>query len=88
MLVLSRKINEVIVINDMIRVTIIGTNNDNVKIGIDAPKNVAIYREEIWKSIQAENFSAVQKKSNDFSHINKKLQQLKHKNAHDEKTTK
>ncbi len=81
MLVLSRKINEVIVVNDVIRIKIISTSSDSVKVGIDAPRNVAIYREEIWKSIQAENISAAQADSQNVSQINKKLFQLKNKDT-------
>ena len=47
MLVLSRKLGETIVIDGEIRVTIVKIDRNQVRIGIEAPKEVAIYREEI-----------------------------------------
>jgi carbon storage regulator len=51
MLVLSRKIGEEIVINDNIRVTIVSVKNNQVRIGINAPPEVRVDREEIFKRI-------------------------------------
>ncbi len=47
MLVLSRKKNESIVINGCIRVTVVDTGNNTVRIGIDAPRDVEIFRSEL-----------------------------------------
>jgi carbon storage regulator len=47
MLVLSRKLGETIVIDDRIRVTVVKIDRSQIRIGIEAPKDVAIYREEI-----------------------------------------
>lgn len=55
MLVLSRKTGEKLIINDNIEITIIETHGDSVKIGINAPKNVSIYREEIFEEIRKNN---------------------------------
>lgn len=75
MLVLSRKKEEVIIINDVIRIKIVDIGNDAIKLGIDAPKNVKIYREEVWKSIQEENISAVQRGGDDVTRINREFMQ-------------
>jgi carbon storage regulator len=47
MLVLSRKLNETIIINKNIRVTVVGIRGSQVRIGIEAPPEVGIYREEL-----------------------------------------
>lgn len=58
MLVLTRKINESINIGHDIEIFIIEVKDDHVKIGIKAPKNVPVYRQEIYKAILSENESA------------------------------
>lgn len=58
MLVLTRKKGEVIKIGDDIEITIVATKGEQVKIGISAPKNVEIYRKEVYGEIIAENQKA------------------------------
>ncbi|MPM21316.1 Translational regulator CsrA [bioreactor metagenome] len=58
MLALTRKIGERIVIADNIVVTIVDVKGDNVRLAIDAPKNIKIYRGEIYDAIAAENKEA------------------------------
>jgi carbon storage regulator len=64
MLVLTRKAGESIRIGDNITITIVESDGHNVKIGIDAPRDVAVHREEVYKRILAENQQAVQKVDN------------------------
>jgi carbon storage regulator len=52
MLVLSRKINQSIMIGHEIRVVVVGVDRDQVKIGIEAPRTVTIHRSEIYEEIQ------------------------------------
>lgn len=52
MLVLSRKKNEVVNINDDIRIVIVDIRGDKVRLGIEAPKNVSVHREEVYESIK------------------------------------
>ncbi|MBL8815226.1 MAG: carbon storage regulator CsrA [Planctomyces sp.] len=52
MLVLSRKKNEKIVVADIIRICIVEIHGDKVRIGIEAPRNVTVHREEVWLGIQ------------------------------------
>jgi carbon storage regulator len=58
MLILSRKINEKVMIGDDITVSIIEVRNDQVRIGIDAPKNVKVFRQEVYNAIKEENKAA------------------------------
>jgi carbon storage regulator len=58
MLILSRKIDEQIKIGDNITLTIIEVRGDQVKIGIEAPKSVKVFREEVFNAIQKENKAA------------------------------
>lgn len=53
MLVLSRKRNQVIVINDNIRVTVVEILGDKVRLGIEADKSIPVHREEVWRAIRA-----------------------------------
>jgi len=68
-LVLTRKRNESIVLNDNIEFTVLDIQGDQVRIGINAPKNVSIYRKEIYLEIQAENKKAADVKSIDLKDL-------------------
>jgi carbon storage regulator len=52
MLVLSRKKNESIIINDHITVTVVEIRGDKVRLGIEAPKDVTVHRREVYEAIQ------------------------------------
>ncbi|MFT7389123.1 MAG: carbon storage regulator [Candidatus Endobugula sp.] len=54
MLILTRKIGETLMIDDDVRVTVLEIKGNQVRIGIDAPKDVAVHREEIYQRIQNE----------------------------------
>lgn len=54
MLVLTRGLNESIVINDDIKISMLGVSHNQVRIGIDAPKNISVHRQEIYMRIQQE----------------------------------
>lgn len=59
MLALSRKKGEAIVINNDIEITILEVKGEQVKIGISAPKEVPVYRKEVYSQIQAANKEAM-----------------------------
>ena len=58
MLVLSRKIDERIMIGDQIEISVVDIRGDQVKIGIQAPGSVKVYRKEVYEAIQQENIEA------------------------------
>ncbi len=58
MLVLTRKLHQSIVIGDGIEVVVLEVRGEQVRLGIKAPKNVAVHRKEIYEQIQQENQSA------------------------------
>lgn len=55
MLVLARKVGEKIILNDNIEIIVLDSNQNTVRIGINAPKNVSVYREELYKEIKNTN---------------------------------
>ena len=54
MLILTRKVNESLIIGDDIRLTILGIKGNQIRVGIDAPSDVSIHREEVYLRIQGE----------------------------------
>lgn len=71
MLVLTRQPGESVVIGEDIEVTIISIEGDRVKLGIAAPKEVSIYREELYLEIRRANEEAVTSLNTDLSEISK-----------------
>lgn len=59
MLVLSRKTGQKLIINDNIEIVVIETRGEFVRLGINAPKEVSIYREEIYEEIKQANQQAI-----------------------------
>ena len=59
MLALTRKKGEALVINNNIEITVLEIRGDQIKIGISAPKDVQIYRKEVYLQIQQENEAAI-----------------------------
>jgi len=58
-LILSRKLNETIIVNDNIEISVIEIKGENIKLGIQAPSSVKIYRREVYEAIQEENKAAL-----------------------------
>ena len=58
MLILTRKVNQKLIINDNIEVVVLESYKNTVKLGVNAPNNVQIYREEIYNEIKKSNKQA------------------------------
>ncbi len=55
MLILTRRISESIIVGDDVKITVLGVKGNQVRLGIDAPKDVSVHREEIYMRIQNES---------------------------------
>ena len=54
MLILTRRVGESLMIGDEVTVTVLGVKGNQVRLGVNAPKNVSVHREEIYERIQQE----------------------------------
>src|SRR5437016_14048830 len=71
MLVLSRQRDETIMIGDDIEVTVVDIRGDKVRLGINAPKEIAVHRKEVYDAIRRENRAAAQVKPEDVPGLGK-----------------
>lgn len=60
MLILTRSVGESLIIGDDVVVNVLGVKGNQVRIGVDAPKDVSVHREEVYQAIQAEKPKVVQ----------------------------
>ena len=81
MLILTRGIDEKIIIGDSIEITILGVQGEQVSIGIDAPRELSIHRKEIYEAIQAENLQAAQSVAGNLGPISQMLKNWQKTNA-------
>ncbi len=64
MLVLARKTNQSIIINNSIEVIVIDIKGDQIKLGINAPRDIKIYRKEVYEEIEKQNKAAISEQIN------------------------
>ncbi len=60
MLVLSRRLGETLIIGDDVKITVLGISGNQVRVGIAAPKDVSVHREEVYNRIQTEQPAAAE----------------------------
>lgn len=72
MLVLSRQRDESIMIGDNIVITIVDIRGDKVRLGIEAPTEIPVHRQEVYEAIQRENMQAMQLDPKDTRDLGKK----------------
>ena len=58
MLILARRVDERIVIGDQIQISVVEIRGDQVKLGVDAPRSIKVYRQEVYEATQRENVAA------------------------------
>ena len=60
MLILTRRVGETLMIGDDVSITVLGVKGNQVRVGIDAPKEIAVHREEIYRRIKREELRLVE----------------------------
>tara|TARA_Y100001968_G_C19074610_1_gene580067 strand:+ start:407 stop:613 length:207 start_codon:yes stop_codon:yes gene_type:complete len=66
MLILTRRIGETLMVGDDVTITVLGVKGNQVRIGVNAPKDVAVHREEIYQRIQKEKTGEDRDSDSDF----------------------
>ena len=74
MLILTRKLNQSIMVGHDIEIIVTEIKGDSVKIGIKAPRSIAVHRREVYDSIMAENINASRSKMVDLEKLGKIIQ--------------
>ncbi|MBT4213194.1 MAG: carbon storage regulator CsrA [Porticoccaceae bacterium] len=70
MLILTRRVGETLVIGDDVTVTVLGVRGNQVRLGVNAPKDIAVHREEIYQRIQNEKSGEISSESDENNDSN------------------
>lgn len=73
MLVLTRKVNQSIVIGDEIEVVVLEVRGEQVRIGVRAPKSISVHRKEVYEQIRQENLTAASASTDDLTELQTRL---------------
>ena len=65
MLILTRRVGETLVIGDDVTITVLGVRGSQVRLGVNAPKDIAVHREEIYQRIQNEKSGEISSESDE-----------------------
>ena len=74
MLILTRKIGESITIGEQVKITVLGVFGRQVRLGVDAPPDILVHREEVYVKIQEENREALKAKEDDLEKVKSLLE--------------
>ena len=78
-LILTRKVNDSIMIDDNIEIIVVDIKGDQVKLGIKAPKNISVHRTEVFLEIQNQNIKAVESSPESLKNLKDLLDKKKNK---------
>ncbi len=79
MLILSRKTGETLILGDNVKIKVLSIHGNSVKLGIIAPRELKIYREELYQAIANENKESIAMPVNEFKGLLAKMKELKDK---------
>lgn len=68
MLILTRRVGETLIIGDEVSVTVLAVKGNQIRIGVDAPKEVSVHREEIYQRIQTEGHRSANQRKDGTNH--------------------
>ncbi len=75
MLILTRKLDESIIINENVQIAVIEINKNNIKVGINAPEEITVYREEVFLKIREANELSSSSGMVDFTALSNETQE-------------